>query len=83
MKALLAVLVLSLGGCAFFEDLFYEDDGFSEIVVPVDTAATIAGQIEDILRTADLDGDGNIQGDEEWLELLLGIYDAVRDEDHP
>lgn len=78
MKALLAVLVLSLGGCAFFEDLFYEDDGFAEIVVPVAEAATIAGQIEDILRTADLDGDGNIQGDEEWLELLLGIYDAVR-----
>jgi hypothetical protein len=69
MKALI-LAVLLLCSCDTLNEL-------NEIAVPIDTAAQIADAIPQIIRNADLDGDGDIQGYSEWLQFVLGVYEAV------
>lgn len=69
MKALI-LAVLLLGSCDTLNTL-------NEVAVPITAAASIAGSIEEILLAADLDGDGDIQGSTEWLAFVLGVYEAV------
>lgn len=73
MKTLVLILAASmLCSCTFADQL-------AETAMPIDKPALIAEQVAGALRKGDLNSDGVIQGNEEWMAFVLALYAAVRE----